>query len=148
MNLRALFLCFLLLPGCSDFPKDPDGTLERIRSERRLTVGIVAGQPGTAGMERAYVARVAAAANARPVIETGPADALIGRMVAGEIDLVIGEFGANSPWSRRVSFLPPLRERVTPSGNLLLLPAAPNGENAWVGLLYRQAKAMQAETAS
>ena len=148
MKSRALLVALCLLAGgCTDFPKDPDGTLDRIRSERRFTVGIVAGQAKMAALERAYVARVAAAAGARPEVATASAEELIGRLAAGKIDLLVGEFGASSPWSRHVSFLPPLHERTTPSGNLLLVPAAANGENAWIGLLYREAKALQAEKA-
>ena len=42
--MRALFpLFFSLLASCGDIPRDPDGSLERIRRERILHVGMVDG---------------------------------------------------------------------------------------------------------
>lgn len=140
---RFILLVFLsALASCGPFPRDPEGTMERIQDERTFRVGIVSGltDPSPA---HAFIRRVAARTGAAAMIESGAAETLIARLDDGDIDLIIGEFGAASPWARHASFLPPLRERVSRHGNLLLVPVAKNGENAWIGLLYREAKAVR-----
>ncbi|WP_106640260.1 hypothetical protein [Allosphingosinicella vermicomposti] len=132
---------FLLAAACDSLPRDPEGTLDRIRAEKIVRAGIVAGRDGN-DLERAYLAAVARRAGARAIVQSGTAESLIGKLEAGEIDLLIGEFSPTTPWVTRVSFMPPLAERMTPYGNILLLAAARNGENEWIGLLHREAEAL------
>lgn len=147
IRLCLLGLSLLFLSACDSLPRDPDGTLDRVREDRVLRAGIVAGLADQDPARR-YIGRVGGRAGAMAEIEAGSAEHLFARLDAGEIDLVIGEFGAVSPWSRHVSFLPALAERTTLHGNVLLVPAAKNGENAWIALLHREAEAMRSEAVS
>ena len=65
---------------------------------------------------------------------------MLKKLEGGELDLVIGPVDAKSPWMTMVSFLPPLAEQKTPHGLLQLNAIAPNGENAWITLLDREAR--------
>lgn len=143
--IARLFLTSLALlaAACDSLPRDPEGTLDRIRAEKTIRAGIVAGRQEDE-LERAYLAAVAERVGARAVVESGSAENLIGKLEAGEIDLLLGEFSPTTPWITRVSFMPPLAERMTPYGNVLLLAAARNGENEWIGLLHREAEALNA----
>ncbi|QPQ54318.1 hypothetical protein IC614_08095 [Allosphingosinicella flava] len=138
----SALVAFLLLAGCDSLPRDPDGTLDRVREAHLLRAGIVAGLADPSGA-RHYIRRVAGRTGARAQVEGGSAEHLLARLDAGDLDLVVGEFGAGSPWGLHVSFLPALAERGTPYGNVLLVPAARNGENAWIALLHHEAKAMR-----
>jgi hypothetical protein len=136
LSLLALALC----ASCDGIPRDPDGTLGRVRAERQYKVGIIAsGDPIGADRQRMFLSRVSAAAQARPALETGAAEPLLGRLEEGELDLVLGPMAPHSPWSKLVTFLPPLGEQVSPEGHIHLVAAARHGENAWISLLDREA---------
>ena len=145
MKYQSLFAALLLLPACGDIPRDPDGTLERVQSKNSFRVGLVAsGEPVGPERQRLFLRQVARAAGARPVVETGATEQLLLMLESGELDLVIGPMAPKSPWQKRVSFLPPLGEQVDPSGHLHLVAMAKNGENAWIGLLHREASKVAA----
>jgi len=134
----------LLIGACSDLPKDPDGTLERVTRERRFRVGLIAAGEGGAVHERqrAMLARAAAATGARPVVETDAAEPLMVRLGEAEIDLVLGEFQVQGPWSTHVHMLPSFASRQVAGQELLAAAAAPAGENRWIMLLDREARAL------
>ena len=136
MKLTALSICLLLLSGCGDFPRDPLGTLERVRAERSFRVGMVAplGDRPDAAVQR-LLEQVAAASSARPVLVRGDSEPLLNRLEEGELDLVIGRFEAASPWATMVSFAPPLRVERQGSTDFNLGAAMRNGENGWIALV-------------
>lgn len=144
MILRALS-CSLLLAtaSCADIPRDQAGTLERIRATDRFHVGVIASgeqTPPTPLPER-FLRAVSARTGARPVVESGSMERLMTQLEEGKLDLVIGEIGKQSPWRKRVSILPPITPtRSEANAPLQLVAAARNGENAWIGLLYREVK--------
>lgn len=130
----------LLLAGCGAIPRDPDGTLERVRAERRFRVGLIAAPADVGGRRRdAFLRAVGAAAGAAPAVETGASEPLLDRLEAGELDLVVGELTPKTPWAKRVTLLPALDEQVGRRGHSHLAAAARNGENAWIALLHREA---------
>ena len=137
-------LCFALLmaASCADFPRDPEGTLDRVRGERSYRVGLVAPlQPDRPEPKvGALLERVSRAAGARPRLESGDAEPLLIRLKEGELDLVIGRFEAKSPWKRLVSFGPALRVEEHGKAKIHLIPAMRNGENAWISLIEREAR--------
>jgi hypothetical protein len=136
LTLLALALC----ASCNGIPKDPDRTLDRVRAERQYKVGIIAsGEPIGADRQRLFLSRVSAASQARPALEVGAAEPLLAKLEEGELDLVLGPMAAHSPWSKLVTFLPPLGEQVTSEGHVHLVAAARHGENAWISLLDREA---------
>ena len=132
------------LAGCGDFPRDAEGTLDRIRAEREFHIGIIAPGPAGAdlGKQRLFIRQVAAKAGARPIVETAAAEPLLKRLEEGEIDLVIGEMSAVSPWSKQVTLLPPLVPASDEPAATSLSALARNGENGWIGLLHGEAVAI------
>lgn len=141
MKCRLPLYVVALVAGCSDLPMDPEGTLDRIRTERQVKIGVA---PGTAAPLDQLVRRIESTTGARVVVEAGATEPLLERLERGELDLVTGAFAAKSPWAKQVSFLPAMAEQVKGSDHVLLTAAARNGENAWIGLLHREALAVRA----
>ena len=139
-------MAVLLLGGCGPIPKDPEGTLNRIKAERTFRVGMIASHDTPAGVDRQrlMLRRVAHAAGASPSFEYGAAEPLLMKLEEGELDLILGGFAPASPWSKRVTILPPLAEQVTRDGHVHVVAVARNGENAWISLLYREARRVAA----
>lgn len=143
--LYLLAFACLSTAGCADIPKDPDKTLERIRSEHQYKVGIIgSGAPLAPDRQRLFLSMVSNAAQAQPKLEEGAAEPLLAKLEEGELDLVIGAMAPHSPWSKNVSFLPPLAEEVKTGGHTHLVAMAKNGENAWISLLHSQARKVAA----
>ena len=138
----GLSLALLAAASCTDFPRDPEGTLDRVRAERSFRVGLVAPLAGTDPKVGALLGRVARASGARARVESGDAEPLLNRLEEGELELVIGRFEAASPWKRMVSFSPPLRVEKHGKSSFHLVAAMRNGENAWIGLVEREARAV------
>lgn len=142
--IRHLALCaaFLAASSCGEFPRDPAGTLERVRAERTIRVGLVAPLSEASLDPRAttFLRRVGRSAQARPAVEIGDSEPLLNRLEEGELDIVIGRFEKKSPWKRLVSFGPPLRIEKHKKTEFHLIAAARNGENAWIGLLETEAR--------
>lgn len=146
MKRLALFLAIAAAGGCRDFPRDQQSTLERIRSEGVVRVGLVASAAPSphVGRLRALIDRSAAAAGGRPLVLEEASEPLLMMLEAGEIDLVVGEFDRSSPWYRRVHLLPPLAYETRGESELETTAAARNGENGWIMLLEREARALAA----
>ena len=132
--------------GCAELPKDAEGTLDRVRAEGLFRVGIVASgaDPGQRHQQHQMIRGVVAATAARAAISMGPSERLLVQLEQGEIDLVLGALAPDSPWSKRVTLLPPLEQPA--EGDAARAPvlhaAARNGENAWIKILYREAQAV------
>ncbi|MBV8687116.1 MAG: hypothetical protein JOZ90_01100 [Alphaproteobacteria bacterium] len=138
---RLLLGCLgLSLAGCDSLPRDPDHTLERVRSEKLIRVGVIAdgGEGPGLGAASAFLGRVARATGARPALRRGASEALLLDLEAGKLDLVLGTVSPDSPWAAEVAILHPLAESAAPQ-HLLVSPIARNGENRWIMLLEREA---------
>jgi hypothetical protein len=129
-------------------PRDQERTLERIAETREVRVGMTAAADQSPHYARLsnLLQRSAVAAGGSPRIEVGAAEALLLRLEAGELDLVIGEFDRSSPWYRRVHLLPPLATRSTGDSELEATAAARNGENGWIMLIEREARALSSQS--
>jgi hypothetical protein len=138
MTLRPLLLA-LLLAACGPFPRDPEATLDRVRASHVIRVGIVEGSAAW----KPLLARVAAATGARPHMHPGAIEPLLLRLEHGELDLVVGgRFATDTPWITRVTLGPVLRRDAKINDHMV----ARNGENAWVMLIEREARALGHET--
>jgi ABC-type amino acid transport substrate-binding protein len=145
MKMKMLAFAVLLATACSELPKDPGGTLDRIRREKSFRVGIVSSPAPANGREQALLARVAAATGARPSIAHDTAERLLIRLREGELDLVLGEFERDGPWSLHVHMLPALERDTVAGRETVLGAAAASGENGWIMLLDREARVLGAE---
>lgn len=148
--LFALLACSVCI-SCDALPKDPDGTVERVRGGS-FRVGMIASPPlpsadrtPAAGKAQRFVEGVAASAEARPEVVAGAAEPLLSMLEAGELDLVVGPMTEKSPWMTTVTFLPPLEKDMTGDGHHQLVAMARNGENAWITLLDREARKVAAQ---
>lgn len=145
MKWRLAFGAALALAGCDRLPQDPDGTLDRVRAERRFRVGLIATGDAPVGRKEtaAFLARVAAATGAAPAMKEAASEPLLLELEDGKLDLVVGPLSPESPWLGKVALLRPIGETLEPQ-HLLLTPIARNGENRWIMLLEREARAAAA----
>lgn len=148
MKWLALPLLLLTVGGCGSLPRDQEQTLERIAETREVRVGMIAAADRSPHFARlvSFIHRSAAAGGGSPRIEIGAAEALLLRLEAGELDLVVGEFDRSSPWYQRVHLLPPLASRSAGDSELEATAAARNGENGWIMLIEREARALSSES--
>jgi len=140
-----LALALLAIAGCAEsFPRDPEGTTERVRRTGELRVGLTENPPWVRhaegqeaiGVEVELVRRLAASLSARPVFRAGQQDALLSALARFELDLVVGGIGEDTPWQERVGLSEPWLERPEADGGNLVL-AVPPGENGWLGIVQR-----------
>ena len=75
------------------------------------------------------------------MLDRGPAESQLARLEEGKLDLVIGEFIADSPWATSVAIIEPLATRRSDKRRFELAPAARNGENRWIALVEREVRA-------
>ena len=136
-------LPLVLLAGCGDMPRDPDGTLERVRASRIIRVGAVAGAEQADLVVASHILRrISAQTSAAPDIVGGTLEPLLLRLEAGQLDLVVGgRFDKNSPWSTRVAFGPSFRRHAEGENVTASHVVARNGENAWITLVERETRA-------
>ncbi|MGH2685851.1 MAG: transporter substrate-binding domain-containing protein [Actinomycetota bacterium] len=110
MRMRWL-AALMLLPAACGIPRDPEGTLERVRGGV-MRVGITANDPwtiaeGPSGVEVALTEELAGDLDAEiDWVEGGHAE-LFSALEQRELDLVIGGFAADDPWGSKVTFTQP-----------------------------------------
>jgi DNA-binding transcriptional LysR family regulator len=145
MNWRLALCAALTLAACDRLPTDPDGTLDRVKAERRFRVGLIAtgGTPADRRLENDFLARITRSTGARPEVKQGASEPLLLDLEDGGLDLVIGPLSSESPWVERVALLEPLGAVPGPH-EVQVTPIARNGENRWTMLLEREARAVAA----
>ena len=144
MRWRILLLVAVatsLLASCGvSVPADPNGTLERV-TDGTLRVGVSPNPPWTevtqggepTGSEVGLVKEFAATLPAEVSWTVGGEEALIKRLEAGELDLVIGGLTADTPWEKHAAITKPYAEGTGPDDKRIkLVMAAPLGENAYL----------------
>lgn len=141
--MRSSFLPLLLLAGCGDIPRDPQGTLDAVQRTGVIRVGEVAGaerRDKEAGHQ--ILRRLSGKTGATPSIVIGTLEPLLLRLENGELDLVVaGRFDEKSPWATRVTLGPAYLKRGEAHGVVTAsYVVARNGENAWITLVQRKTK--------
>jgi ABC-type amino acid transport substrate-binding protein len=139
--LGAVAAVIGLLAACGvSVPTDPEGTLDRVIGGT-LRVGVSPNPPWTevtqggepTGSEVDLVREFAATLPAEVSWTVGGEEALIKRLEAGELDLVIGGLTADTPWEKHAAITKPYAEGTGPDGKRIkLVMAAPLGENAYL----------------
>ncbi|WP_229856193.1 transporter substrate-binding domain-containing protein [Nocardioides flavus (ex Wang et al. 2016)] len=130
----------VLFGGCgllpSDFPADPDGTLDRVRTEGVVRAGasprpgwveVATGDP--TGREPELVEAFAEDLGAEVEWTVAGEEELVRLFEAGEIDLAVGGFTDTNAWVDKVGLTRPYV-----STHVLMVPM---GENAWQSRLER-----------
>lgn len=123
---------FFSVAACDDFPKDPEGTLNRVRGGT-VHAGIVENPPwaevdgGTAsGIEVQLVEQFAASLDAEVHWAEISGPAAMHALEERKLDIVVGGFQQNDPWKSKVGFSRP----YIPGTKHVM--AVPKGENAWL----------------
>lgn len=134
-----LALVTVLASGCgSSFPKDTDGSLDRITGGA-LRVGVSENPPwtevsddgGVTGREVDLVAGFAQQQDADLEWTPGAESELIMAMARGDLDVVVGGLTSDSPWEKEVALTRSYAQEVTPDGDTeQMVMATPLGENA------------------
>jgi len=127
----------LLVTACGPYPRDIEGTLNRIDDARVIRVGLTQVEPADAPAARAYLALLERRTGATVRTTTGSAERQLAALEAGELDLVIGEFAEDSPWFHSVAVIEPIASRSVGDRRIGLAPVAANGENRWIALLEK-----------
>lgn len=126
----------LTLSGCADYPRDTEGTLERVRG-RAMRLGVVAGDADPA--YAALAGELARRTGARVDRRVGAAEPLLQELEKGRVDLVVGTYDRSTPWDARVTFSKP----VSRWGEREVKAATMNGEHAWAMEVDRAVAALE-----
>jgi polar amino acid transport system substrate-binding protein len=122
MRLMLALIVGIALGAC-DIPRDPEGTLQRVRGDEMLVGATEAdpfvifenGEPA-AGVEVRLVEAMAADFDAEIDWVTGSEEQLLAALEVGELDLVIGGLTSTNPWSANVTFTHPYLTTFTGVG--------------------------------
>jgi hypothetical protein len=106
-----LLLASLLLPALSGcLPRDPVGTLQGVRDDHTVRVGVIHNPPWTivsngevAGVEAMLAGRLAHELGAKPRWTPGVESELLRALELFELDVVIGGLDSATPWQDRVA---------------------------------------------
>lgn len=120
--------------GCSDLPRDPERSLERVRENRMMRVGVSesppwitrAAEPG--GLEADLIRSLAHAEGARVEWVWGTLEQHYEDLEKFQLDLVAGGITTDSPWKARLGATRPYVEYAGKKH----IVAVPPGENAWL----------------
>ncbi|MDR7279241.1 substrate-binding periplasmic protein [Catenuloplanes atrovinosus] len=112
-RLAALAGVLLIVTGC-DWPRDADGTLDRVRGGV-LRAGVTESPPWTeipdggepTGAEAELVRRLATALGARVEWYPGTESALMPALKQRSLDVVVGGLDATAPWTQDASLTRP-----------------------------------------
>jgi polar amino acid transport system substrate-binding protein len=138
--LSSTFL-YLLAAGCGlTIPADPENTLERVTGST-MRVGVSPNPPWTdisgagkpTGTEVDLVREFAGTLQAQIEWVVGGEQPLIAALERGELQVVIGGFTSDTPWTEKAAITKPYAETKDPEGKRKkLVMAAPMGENAFL----------------
>jgi hypothetical protein len=133
----------LLLSSCSKLPWDSEGTMERVQKTQVLRAGIISEGDGPQTQERRFLDALARETGSRPTVVEGSTEQLLPQIERGELDVVVGQFAADTPWAKRVTIMPTPRQMGVEDGSAAPAAVIRNGENGWVALVYRHAAVLK-----
>ena len=143
--MRALLLVsigtfMLSISACTDLPRDPAGTTERVKRSHEIVLGTINGAVESPQTQHA-LNRLAAQLDVRVVRVSGHGEELLEDLETGKVDLVFGQFAQDSPWATKVHFGSPLSRRdKVPKDERVARFAFRHGENGWISLVEQAAR--------
>jgi polar amino acid transport system substrate-binding protein len=100
LAIVAISLC-----GCDNIPQDPESTLEKVKMQGEINVGVVHNPPWTniissppQGLEIGLITDFARSLNAAPHWQNVALDEGIRRLEEGQLDILIGGFEQSLPY--------------------------------------------------
>jgi hypothetical protein len=135
-----VIILLISLASCGPYPRDIEGTYDRVSSSHVIRVGMIAGSDMRPAAS--FLGNLARTTGAQVRSVHGSAEPLIAALDDDQLDLVIGEVATDSPWIKDVAVIEPLRTRRVGKSKIGLSAIARNGENRWIMLLERQARAV------
>jgi len=142
MKIMGLILC-LFVAGCDNFPRDPEGTSDRIAESGEIRVGMA---PLRDARDRAGARRLlehmSHESGARLAIRADAAERMLHDLEEGRLDLVIAPFHAKTPWASMVALSPPIVIHGRTSKGTQLRAAMRSGENRWIMRIEKAARAV------
>src|SRR4051794_27148356 len=158
MRLRTFLIAMCSVAVACGLPRDPQGTLDRVRGGT-LRVGFVVDTPwvmaageGAGGIEGAIAAELARGLGARIAWTHASETPLLTALHDGDLDLVIAGLTKDSPWAAKASFTRPYYvDTTTTHGEPTEVPhvvAVRPGENAWQVHVERVLEARKSELAA
>jgi polar amino acid transport system substrate-binding protein len=116
-SLLFLFIVCVCCVGCSNLPRDPKQTLQRVQSAGRLRVGLVEHPPWVvrtggepAGAEVVLARQFAQELGATPEWHWGGEQQHMEALEHYQLDLVVGGMTEDTPWSKYVGLTSPYFE--------------------------------------
>ena len=148
-RLLLLAAAALLLAGCgsvlpSDFPADPDGTLDRIRADGVVRIGasprpgwVEVGEGDPTGREPRLAEAFAEDLDAEVEWTVAGEEELVRLFEEGEIDLAVGGFTDDNAWVDKVGLTRPYAQVEVAGTTEAHVMMVPMGENALQSRLER-----------
>lgn len=143
--LAGLLCASLLLGGCGAYPKDAAGTYERAAGGT-LVVGVSPHEPWTSvepvtgkvgGSEADLIQGFAEEMGAQVDYRVGAESQLAEWLDDGDIDVAIGGFQSDSPWTDKIAFTRPYETVDTPDDSRKMVMGVRRGENRMLVELER-----------
>ena len=142
----AAVVVALLMSACGlTVPTDPDGTLDRVRQDGVLRVGVsprpgwveVSGGADPSGHEPQLVEDFAGALDAEVEWTVAGEEELVALLEEGDLDLAVGGFTDANAWMDKVGLTRPYAEVQARGSTEAHVMMVPMGENAFQSELER-----------
>lgn len=128
-RMASIAALLTMVAACGPFPRDAEGTTERIRQTGQMQAAVVSGTMDAAPARRAVV-KLARGYGAQVAWTTGPAARLMEKLDRGDVDIIIGEFGRSAPISTQASLSDAIGQPEPRDGKVPVLRLARRkGEN-------------------
>ncbi len=141
LKCAAAALLLITPSACSDFPRDPNKTLEQIETRREIRVGAAASLPPEATKLLSTIER---RTHATAHVSTGTLEPLLVSLEGGDLDLVIAPFRKDSALAATASLSPPILVVGRGKQASEWRAAMRNGENRWIMLVETSARSVGA----
>lgn len=136
---HAVALLLIPLAACSDVPRDPDATLDKIETRHEFRVGIAGTLPPEA---LRLISTIERRTHATARISDGALEPMLAGIDEGSLDLVIAPFRKDSPLAAPNALSPPVRTIGSGKTATEWRAAMKNGENRWIMLVETSARAV------
>ncbi|MFN0264243.1 hypothetical protein ACKTEK_10240 [Tepidamorphus sp. 3E244] len=130
-----VILPFLLALGACDMPRDPEGTLDKVRG-KELIVGVM-NVSGLDDRETAAIERVAQRLEAEAVLQPGEPHKLVADLNTGHVHLLAGGIPKNTPFKSETGLTAPVSSTVIEGERVETVFAVRKGENGFLAAVER-----------